>query len=338
MNGKRWAALGIAVALFLFSVITSIASSTIFSSDEDEMGFVDSWLGMSEEMFSEEIIEEGNINQKIAVLDINGTISSSGTTSLLSSDEYNHESFLKRLEMVKEDDSIVGVVISVNSPGGGVSESAEIYDKIKELQEETEKPVYVSMGSMAASGGYYVSALADKIFATEETLTGSLGVIMQSINYEELADNLGIDTVTIKSGPYKDIMAADREMTDEEQAILQSMIDNSYNKFVRIIAEGRGMSEEEVRKLADGRIYDGVQAKEVGLIDDFGYLDDVTDAMKNDLQMKNASVVRYTDSISLSSLFSASTQKLLGDHIDLSSILNVVSQPNSPKLMYLYGE
>lgn len=338
MNGKRWAALGIAAALFLFSIMTSIASSTIFSSDEEETGFIDSWLSMSEDSFSEEIIEEGNINQKIAVLDINGAITSSDTTSLLSSGGYHHESFLKKLEMAKEDDSIVGVVISVNSPGGGVSESAEIHDKIKELQEETEKPVYISMGSMAASGGYYVSAPADKIFATEETLTGSLGVIMQSINYEELADRLGIDTVTMKSGPYKDIMAADREMTEEERVILQSMIDNSYNKFVRVIAEGRGMSEEEVRKIADGRIYDGLQAKEVGLIDDFGYIDDVTDAMKNDLQMNNAAVVSYTDSISLSSLFSTSAQKILGNNIDLSSILNVVSQPNSPKLMYLYGE
>ena len=153
-----------------------------------------------------------------------------------------------------------------------------------------------------------------------------------------MADNIGIDTVTIKSGPYKDIMAADREMTEEERRILQSMIDNSYNKFVRIIAEGRGMSEAEVRKLADGRIYDGLQAKEVGLIDEFGYLDDVTNTMKKDLKMTNASVIRYTDTVNFSSLFAATAQKVMGDNINLSSFLNTVSQPSSPKLMYLYGE
>ncbi len=338
MNGKRWAALGIAAALFLFSIITSIAASSIFSKEEEEVGFVENWIGLSGNLFKEELIEKGNGNQKIVVLEIDGAITSSASSSLLSGGGYNHDAFLKKLKLAKEDDTVVGIVISVNSPGGGVAESAEIYDQIREIQEESQKPVYVSMGAMAASGGYYIAAPADKIFALEETLTGSLGVIMQSINYGELADNIGIDTVTIKSGPYKDIMAADREMTEEERRILQSMIDNSYNKFVRIIAEGRGMSEAEVRKLADGRIYDGLQAKEVGLIDEFGYLDDVTNAMKKDLKMTNASVIRYTDTVNFSSLFAATAQKVMGDNINLSSFLNTVSQPSSPKLMYLYGE
>ena len=338
MNGKRWAALGIAAALFLFSIITSIAASSIFSKEEEEVGFVENWIGLSGNLFKEELIEKGNGNQKIVVLEIDGAITSSASSSLLSGGGYNHEAFLKKLKLAKEDDTVVGIVISVNSPGGGVAESAEIYDQIREIQEESQKPVYVSMGAMAASGGYYIAAPADKIFALEETLTGSLGVIMQSINYGELADNIGIDTVTIKSGPYKDIMAANREMTEEERRILQSMIDNSYNKFVRIIAEGRGMSEAEVRKLADGRIYDGLQAKEVGLIDEFGYLDDVTNAMKKDLKMTNASVIRYTDTVNFSSLFAATAQKVMGDNINLSSFLNTVSQPSSPKLMYLYGE
>ncbi len=176
---------------------------------------------------------------------------------------------MKTLNQVKDDDSVKAIVLRVNTPGGGTNESAEIHHKIVEIKEETQKPVYVSMGSMAASGGYYISAPADKIFASPETLTGSLGVIMQGMNYSELADKIGIDFVTIKSGPYKDIMSESREMTSEERDILQDMIDNSYNEFVRVIAEGRGMPESKVRELADGRIYDGRQAKEVNLIDDF---------------------------------------------------------------------
>lgn len=338
MTGKRWAALGIAAILFIFSLIMSVASSIIFRSKE-EKGIFEDFFAMSEEMFTEEVIEDGDGTNKIAVLDVEGVIMDSGdTSSVFGATSYNHNSFLEKLEMSKKDDSIKGIVIRVNSPGGGVVESAEIYDKIQEVKEESDKPVYISMGATAASGGYYISAPADKIFASPETLTGSLGVIMQGYNYEKLAEKIGVETVTIKSGPYKDIMSGNRKMTDEERKIMQNMIDNSYNQFVKIIAEGRGMSEAEVRKVADGRIYDGRQAKEVGLIDQFGYLEDVTVAMKEDLKIKDAMVVRYTDSVGFDSLFSMTAQKIFGENIDLSSVMNTVAKPNSPRLMYLYAE
>ena len=167
--------------------------------------------------------------------------------------------------MIKEDDTIKAVVLQVNSPGGGVVESAQIYDKIKEVQEEIGIPFYVSMGSMAASGGYYISAPADKIFVNKETMTGSIGVIMESVNYGKLAEKYGVDFVTIKTGPYKDIMSPTRDMTEDERAMLQDMINESYESFVDIIEEGRGMTEAEVKKVADGRIMNGRQAIEAGL-------------------------------------------------------------------------
>ncbi len=338
MNGKRWAALGIAAGLFVFSIFTSFASWALFSSDEDSNALED-MFSLASGGIAEEIVEEGDPMNKIAVLDVDGVISeSTDTSSLFATGGYNHRAFLEKLDMVKEDDSIAGLVIRVNSPGGGVVESAEIYDKIQEVKEETKKPVYVSMGATAASGGYYISAPADKIYANPETLTGSLGVIMQGYNYEKLAEKIGVETVTIKSGPYKDIMSGSREMTEEERKILQDMIDSSYDEFVRIIAEGRGMSEAQVKKLADGRIYNGRQAKGVGLVDEFGYLEDVTAAMKKDLDLEDASVVRYTDELGFGSMFSMTVQKAFGDKVDLSSILQAVSQPNSPRLMYLYAE
>src|SRR5690606_14792860 len=155
--------------------------------------------------------------------------------------------------------------------------------------------VYISMGTMAASGGYYISAPATKIFANEETLTGSLGVILESINYSVLAEKLGIDMVTIKSGEYKDILNPSREMTESEKEILQKMINESYDQFVKVIVNGRGISEEKVREIADGRIYSGRQAKELNLIDEFGYLDDTIEALKKDYRLKDAQVVKYED-------------------------------------------
>lgn len=333
MNGKRWAALGIAAVLFIASMGISLASTLAFT---DFSGAVEE-LFVSETGFMEEVVEEGSSTDVIAVLDVEGVIEDTGSsTSLLDSVTYNHQSFLDKLEMVAEDDSIKGLVLRVNSPGGGVVESAEIYDKIQDIK-KMKKPVYVSMGSMAASGGYYIAAPADKIFATPETMTGSLGVIMQSINYEKLAKKYGVETVTIKSGEYKDIMSPTREMTEEERVILQNMIDNSYNQFVNIIADGRGMSKEEVRKIADGRVYDGRQAKENHLIDEFGYEEDVIAAMKKDLNI-DAQAIRYTEDTGFGSLFSMTAQKVMGKDVETAGILRLLSHSNSPRLMYLYAQ
>jgi protease IV len=337
MNGKRWAALGIAVGLLVVSIFTSVATSFFFKDTESSFS---EFLAMSEETFTEEVIEEGDEFNKIAVLEVEGVIQDTGDTgtSILGTAGYNHKAFMQKLDMVKEDDDIAGIVIRVNSPGGGVVESAEIYDKINEIKKDTKKPVYISMGSMAASGGYYISAPADKVYASPETLTGSLGVIMQGYNYQKLAEKYGVEFVTIKSGPHKDIMSPTREMTAEERTILQSMINNSYEQFVKIIADGRGLSTSEVKKIADGRIYDGRQAKEIGLIDEFGHLDDVTSAMKKDLKIENAMVVRYTDMMAFGSLFSMSVQKMFGSDLEMAGLAKILSQPNSPRLMYLYAE
>jgi protease IV len=336
MNGKRWAALGVALGLFFFSVVINTLSS--FALTDVETSFTDLFAA-SEEEFTAEVIEEGDEFNQIALLDVEGVIQDTGDVgSFFESPTYNHRRFLDKLDLVKEDDSIKGIILRVNSPGGGVVESAEIHDKLVEIHKETKKPIYVSMGSMAASGGYYISTPADKIFASPETMTGSLGVIMQQINYAGLAEKYGVDFVTVKSGPYKDIMSPTREMTEDERKILQSMIDNSYEGFVKVISEGRHLPIEQVKKIADGRIYDGRQAKEHQLIDGFGYLDDVITNMKKDHKLKNAQVVRFTENLGFSSLFELGARKLGGDEIELSGLMSLLSQSNSPRLMYLYAE
>jgi protease-4 len=336
MNGKRWAALGIAAALFFVSVTINLLSSFAFKGIETD--FTD-FFAAEGEPFTEEVVEEGSELKKIVILDVNGVIQDTGDTgSLFQSSGYNHQDFMKKLTYIQEDDTVKGIIIKVNTPGGGVVESAEIHDKLAEIQKESKKPIYISMGSMAASGGYYISVAAKKIYASPETLTGSLGVIMEAVNYEGLADKYGVDFVTIKSGQYKDIMSPTRKMTEEERQILQTMINNSYEGFVKVIAEGRNMTVEQVKKLADGRIYDGRQAKDLQLIDGFGYLDDVIVQMKKDEKLKDAKVVRYSDNLGFGSLFTMQAKKIMGDNAEMAGLMKVLSKPNSPRLMYLYAE
>jgi threonine dehydrogenase-like Zn-dependent dehydrogenase len=169
---------------------------------------------------------------------------------------------------------------------------------------------------------------------------GAKAVIGIARNPEKLQRALkyGVDFVTIKSGPYKDIMSPTREMTEEERKILQSMINNSYEGFVKVISDGRGMPVEEVKKIADGRIYDGRQAKELNLIDGFGYLDDVIEKVRKDKKLGDAQVVKYTESMGFGSFFNMGAQKIMGKDAEMAGLMKLLSQPNSPRLMYLYAE
>jgi len=179
------------------------------------------------------------------------------------------------IDEIKEytgDKSIKAIVLRVDSPGGAVAPSQEIYEEVKKAV--AKKKVVVSMGSVAASGGYYISAPATKIIANPGTLTGSIGVIMEIPNIEKLMDKIGIRTEVIKSGRHKDIASAFRSMGKEEREILQGVMDNVHEQFIRAVSEGRKMKVEELRKIADGRIFTGEQAKTYGLVDELGTLED----------------------------------------------------------------
>ena len=180
---------------------------------------------------------------------------------------------IDHLKKANQDDKVKAVVLFVDSPGGSVFASDEIYLQIKEM----EKPIIAGMGSLAASGGYYVSAPTDEIWASPHSLTCSIGVISQFLNVEEFANEYGITAVTIKSGQFKDTGNPFREFTEEDEALWQAIIDETYDAFVQIVAEGRSMEEEAVRAVADGRVCTGQQALEMGLVDNLGYLPDVID-------------------------------------------------------------
>lgn len=177
-----------------------------------------------------------------------------------------------RLRELIKDKSVKGVLLSINSPGGTVGASKELYEAVKDLKEQ--KPVVVSMLDQATSGGYYAASPATKIYANAGTLTGSIGVILSGFNAKELLDKVGIQAQTIKTGPYKDIFSPFRELGDPERQILQELLQSTYQEFISDVSKGRKLDLEVVRKLADGRIYTGRQAKDNKLVDELGTLDD----------------------------------------------------------------
>ncbi len=184
------------------------------------------------------------------------------------------EAIREQIKEIEEIDSIKAVVVRINTPGGAVAPSQEIHGEIKRLRKT--KKVVASMGAIAASGGYYAAVAADRIVANPGTITGSIGVIVEFINAEELLGKLGLKGYVIKSGRFKDSGSPIRKMEDEERRLLQSVVDDINAQFISAVAEGRSLKVEAVKGIADGRIFSGAQAKEKGLVDDLG---DLTDAI-----------------------------------------------------------
>lgn len=225
---------------------------------------------------------------RIQVIKLNGMIIDKPEASIFSGKSGSSSACIKALRKAAKDEKVKAVLIRMNTPGGTVSTSQEITDSVLAVK-ATGKPVYVSMSDLSASGGYYVASAADRIFAQPGTITGSIGVIMNLMNFKALGDKVGIASVVIKSGPFKDIASPYRAMTDDEKNILQAMIADSYDQFVTAVAKGRRMKVEDVKRLADGRIYTGRQAKKNGLIDELGGYDDALDALQ-DVCMKKYSL------------------------------------------------
>ena len=178
------------------------------------------------------------------------------------------------LKKYKDNPAIKAILLRIDSPGGGVVPSQEIYEEVKKIREDGQKKVVVSMGTVAASGGYYIASASDRIVANPGTLTGSIGVIMELANVEGLLRKIGVDSLVIKSGRHKDIGSPFRKMKPEEREILQHLLDDIHNQFIEAVASGRGLPEDKIRELADGRIFTGREAKEIGLVDDLGNLQD----------------------------------------------------------------
>jgi protease-4 len=200
------------------------------------------------------------MGKKVAIIDLHGTIT-------------NSADIIRQLKKYSKDSSVPAIVLDINSPGGGVAPSQEIYEEMKKAKENG-KRIVASMGSVGASGGYYVACAADTIIANPGTLTGSIGALLEFPVAEELFKKIGLRFEVVKSGEFKDVGTYNRRMTDAERKLLQSVIDDTYDQFVEVLVENRNLSEEEALKIADGSIFTGRQAKKLGLVDELGDLED----------------------------------------------------------------
>ncbi|TCJ19687.1 signal peptide peptidase SppA [Rubrobacter taiwanensis] len=270
--------------------------------------------------------------EKIAVLPVTGVIGLQAE-GLFAQAGATPETLRSQLEQAARDTGVQAVILEVESPGGGVVASDEMHQAILDFRERTEKPVVVSMGSTAASGGYYISTAADRIVANPTTLTGSIGVIFRSVNYAEAADRLGIEEVVVQSGEFKNMASPFDELTPEEREILQSFIDEAYDRFVGVIVEGRDLPEERVRELADGRIYSGQQAEQLGLVDGLGNLEDAAATARELAGVDEATVVRYEQRPGFLDLLMA---RLAPPEPEILTILRAAGFDPTPELQYLY--
>ncbi len=198
---------------------------------------------------------------RIALVRVEGVILDSQTT-------------VGELKRFGDNPSVKAIVLRIDSPGGGVVPSQEIHDAVQRVRTKTNKTIIASMGSVAASGGYYIAAATDRIVANPGTLTGSIGVIMETANLEGLLKKLGVEGVVIKSGKFKDVGSPLRKMSDEERSLMQLVMDDVHKQFIEAVAAGRALETSDVQALADGRIFTGRQAKDARLVDELGDLED----------------------------------------------------------------
>ncbi|MCW2955925.1 MAG: sppA [Thermoleophilia bacterium] len=228
-------------------------------------------------------VQEGASDSLVAVVPITGAVT--GGDSSPDGSSTGAQDVMRQLDAIADDGGYDGVILELDTPGGGVLAAAEMHDAIERLRDDDVK-VVAWMRDTAASAGYYVAAPADRIVAAPSTMTGSIGVILQYAEVSELADKVGVKDVTIKSGKLKDIGSPFRALSPEGRAVLQSVIDEAFDEFVDVVADGRELSEAEVRELADGRIYTGRQAVENGLVDELGLQRDAFEAMAGELGEK----------------------------------------------------
>jgi len=311
-SGSGWKVFALILLCLLF--LSGLANLGLFSSSLSPG--TGSHARLAGPRLDEAILEDNDAVNKIAVLDINGIISGEA----IDQSGFTMVDLLKsQLLRAKEDDRVKAVILRVDSPGGEVLASDEMYRAISDFQKDSKKPVVASMGSLAASGGYYVSAPCRWIVANELTITGSIGVIMHGWNYRALMDKVGLRPDVYKSGKFKDMLSGDRkpdEIPPEERAMVQALIDETYSRFKEVVGEGRNEAHEKNKdtgkalasdwtNYADGRVLSGTQAFELGFVDQLGNFRDAVEraAAIANINSKALNLVKYQQRYDLSDFF-----------------------------------
>lgn len=262
--------------------------------------------------YSAKVVKKGDEMQNIAIIEINGIISSQKEVDLWGNETPDMAStIINKIDQARDDDAVKAILLKVNTPGGEAYASKLIHNKLIEFK-ESGKPLVALMQDTAASGGYMVSAPADEIVASEITTTGSIGVIVTGTDFKELYKKIGIQEYTIINSEGEMKVLDNLEDKDSESyKILQGILDDVYNDFVDMVAKGRGMTRDEVIKVADGRIYSGKQAKELGLVDELGEEKEAFDIVANLADLEDPNFISYEDNGNPFSLYSMSIKKIL---------------------------
>lgn len=326
MKTKQIVAFVIAAAIFIVTGMASVAVNT----------WAETSIVSSKSMYDELFGDTGVVTPMedyVAVIDVIGDIYSAPSVSLWGETAgYDHPSTINYVNQLMEDPYNKGILLYMNTPGGEVTASDDLYLKLMEYKEVTGNKIYCYFGDQACSGGYYIAMAADEIYANRNCWTGSIGVIISLSNMQGLYEKLGIEEINITSGANKAMGSAGEELTVEQRDILQSMVDEAYDQFVSIIVEGRGLSEDKVRELGDGRIYTAKQALEENLIDGICTVDEYYWRIYEEVG-EDVTIFEYpTDSYGFENLF-ASLQSLKGQS-DAEVVAEMLEKENMGGLMY----
>ena len=319
-KNKRVISLVIVMVLVVFSLINGTLTKSTIQKQNTEDSYVQMFL-RSQSVHKLTLVD-GNSDETIQKISIEGEIGAEMTNT------YSRASIINQIKEAKSNSNVKAILLSVNTPGGGVYETAELYNELK----NSGKDVYVSMKKQATSGGYYVSMAAKKILANTETTTGSLGVIMSFVSAQKYLNDHGIKQETIRSGEQKAIGGLLEDLPESTRKIYQEQNKEAYDRFVKAIAQGRSMSEDEVRKLADGRTYTGTQAVENKLIDKIGTEEDLINFIKEDKKLSNPKVIELRPDKAAESLLSRFVKATMKSII---SELNSEATSNQVERSYL---
>ena len=320
LKNKRVISLVIVMVLVVFSLINGTLTKSVIQKQNTEDSYVQMFL-RSQSVHKLTLVD-GNSDETIQKISIEGEIGAEMTNT------YSRASIINQKKEAKSNSNVKAILLSVNTPGGGVYETAELYNELK----NSGKDVYVSMKKQATSGGYYVSMAAKKIFANTETTTGSLGVIMSYVSAQKFLNDHGIKQETIRSGEQKAVGGLTEDLPESTRKIYQEQNKEAYDRFVKAIAQGRSMSEDEVRKLADGRTYTGTQAVENKLIDKIGTEEDLINFIKEDKKLSNPKVIELRPDKAAESLLSRFVKATMKSII---SELNSEATSNQVERSYL---
>ena len=287
----------------------------------------------------EEETVEGKGKAKILLMDVSGMLSDETGGLVLGSPPPRVPIVARvreELQKAEEDDAVKALIVRINSPGGTITASDLIYREIDTFKTRRKIPVVAVMMDVAASGGYYAALAADTIVALPTTVTGSIGVIMLTVNAQGLMEKIGVAPLAIKSGEMKDAGSPFRPLTAQERAVFQSVIDQMYGRFVTLIARSRKIPEDRVRTFADGRIYTAEQAKALGLVDEIGYMDDVVAAARKAAGIEEARVIMYQRPKDFrANFYSAAPAPVPGLETSLQQLTALVSG-SGPRFLYLW--